>query len=246
MYTLEKRNGLGKNREKFKTCITRSENDYEAFQVWLKRYETKSQLTYSQYKREIERLFIWAITERKKVISDFDIEDFQDYLNFISDPTPREKWCMRPSINTPYGSPNWRPFVSPLNKSAKAKAITIIRTMLNFWINIGYLSLNPLHALLTKGDMLDKNTQVFTSQARVLEPEEWDALIDTLYDLPEVTVYQQQEKMRLKLIIMLFFFLGIRIDELENHTWGALRKQYDKRNNNHKWWFFIKGDPIFI
>ncbi|NNM43753.1 MAG: site-specific integrase [Chlamydiae bacterium] len=235
IFTVEKFNGLGKNREKYKTCLTRSQTDYEAFQAWLVKYKNKSPLTYSQYQREIERLFIWAITERKKVLSDFDVEDFQEYLSFVSNPSPRETWCMQPTIKTSYGSALWKPFTAPLGKSARAKTITIIRTMLDFWVKIGYLSLNPLHAIVGKGDNIDANTQMFTSQARILEPNELEALVLTLYDLPEKSLYQKHEKMRSKLIVMLLFFLGVRIDVLSTHTWGAFQKQ------GEFWWFFVRG-----
>jgi site-specific recombinase XerD len=177
---VEKFNGLGKNREKYKTCITHSQTDHEAFQAWLKKYENKSPLTYSQYQREIERLFIWAITARKKVLSDFDVEDFQEYLSFVSNPLPKEKWCMKPTIQTSYGSPSWKPFTTALRKAARAKTITIIRTMFDFWVKIGYLSLNPLHAIVGKGDNIDANTQMFTSQARILESNDLDKLLEIL------------------------------------------------------------------
>jgi integrase len=111
--------------------------------------------------------------------------------------------------------------------------------MLNFWVNIGYLSLNPLHVI--KGDSLDKNNQLFTSQARILEIDEWEALIETLYDLPEETLHQQQEKMRIKLIMMMLFFLGIRIEELTQLTWSALQKQISKRDKRERWWIFVTG-----
>jgi len=233
--TLELKNGQGRNREKNKTCITESCNDYEAFQAWLKKYEHKSPLTQQLYKREIERLFIWAISERKKVISDFTVEDFQAYLRFLSNPAPAEKWIMKPSGKTSYGSEHWRPFTRPLSITSKAKSMTIIRTMLDFWIDIGYLSLNPLKALAGGFNNPDPTSQTLDTQARILEPEELAALLQTVLDLPEKTPHQTQEKMRLNLILKILFYLGLRINELVTHTWGAFQKVQGK------WWFFVKG-----
>jgi len=72
----------------------------------------------------------------------------------------------------------------------------------------------------------------------MLDLDEWHAMLDTLDNLPESGVPQKQEKERLKFIVNILYFLGLRINELATHTWGSFRKI------ENDWWFYVigKGD----
>jgi len=77
-------------------------------------------------------------------------------------------------------------------------------------------------------------------QARILEPDEWQAMLDTLNNMPEETPYQKDDKYRLRFIVAMLFLLGLRIGESTTHHWSAFRQI------NGNWWFVVrdKGNKL--
>ena len=75
---------------------------------------------------------------------------------------------------------------------------------------------------------------------RILDLDEWHAMLDTLEEIPETSKNKKEDKLRLKLLVYVLYFLGIRISELEKSTWSSFRE------SNNKWWFFVigKGDKL--
>ncbi len=55
------------------TCALRSSNDYEAIQTWLELHEAGA--TKRAYRKEAERLILWAIVERGLPLSSLATED---------------------------------------------------------------------------------------------------------------------------------------------------------------------------
>jgi integrase len=70
---------------------------------------------------------------------------------------------------------------------------------------------------------------------RILEPDEWAAMLHTLENLPEDEPHQKDEKERLRAIVCFLYLLGLRVGDLVTHTWQAFQKI------NGKWWFVAKG-----
>ncbi|MEY3182217.1 MAG: Tyrosine recombinase XerD, partial [Pseudomonadota bacterium] len=65
--------------------------------------------------------------------------------------------------------------------------------------------------------------------------DEWAALWETVETLPNDTPELSRDKERLRFIIVILYFLGLRIHELATHQWNAFRKI------RGAWWFFVKG-----
>ena len=55
------------------SCVLSATNDYEAVQAWLSMHEAPA--TKSAYRKEAERLMLWAIIERGRALSSLTIED---------------------------------------------------------------------------------------------------------------------------------------------------------------------------
>jgi len=87
------------------TCTLDADNDYAAVQAWLSLHESPA--TQRAYRKEAERLILWAIVDRDRALSSLTTEDAIAYRSFLRRPTPRERWVgpMRPRT-----SPEWRPF----------------------------------------------------------------------------------------------------------------------------------------
>lgn len=213
---------LGRNRCTDKPCRIRAQNDLEAVGVWLKEYAHKP-TTYRSYKKEAERLILWSLIERHIPFSSLMREDLEAYVQFLADPKPHQVWC------GPKGSrarrredPSWRPFVGPLSPSTRDTAISIIDSLFGYLVSAAYLQHNPLGLMRRKSA---RKSRLEAAQAqlseRILEDDEWHAMLVTLHATPETSARERDEKARLRFLVALLFLTGLRIHELETHTWGA-------------------------
>lgn len=115
-------------------------NDREAVGHFLEQY-TASPGTHRLYTRECERLALWALHARNKAISSLNVSDIEQYIEFLACPVPVGDWC---GPKAPREKDAWRPFVGPLEVSARLTALSAINSMLTFWVAAGYLNGNPL------------------------------------------------------------------------------------------------------
>jgi len=145
----------GLNRGKEVTDIS-AQNDLDAFNEVLKRHE-KHPHTLRTYRKELERLLLWAVVERGKAMSSLNHTDAQDYVAFVQNPQPAARWIeaqRAPSSGTSVtestvgrGSPAWRPFRGPLSPESTIHAIRVIHSAFNFLLQHGYLAKNVFHGL---------------------------------------------------------------------------------------------------
>lgn len=229
------------NVEERHQCKIRANNDYEAIQCWLNEYKHK-ETTFRTYQKESERFLLWSIYQKQKNLSLLDRDDIESYLTFLDDPQPRDLWCAKlGGRGCKRGDPNWRPFVGPLSHGAKMTAISSIDSLLNYLVDARYLTFNPM-SLIRKKRFKVKSViaSEFALHARILTLDEWHAMLDTLEHYPESSIAEKNEKERLKFIIAILYFLGLRINELVTHHWNAFRKVDDR------WWFYVmgKGDKM--
>ena len=110
----------------------------DAVRAFLSRY---SGHTLRAYRREVERLLIWATFERRKRIVEFVRQDVIAYRDFLEDPQPREHWCA--PRNIPKNSPAWRPLEGPLSEASLRQSTIIIGKMFTFFVQTGIMRLNP-------------------------------------------------------------------------------------------------------
>lgn len=228
--------GNGSNRETKYTCQIRAKNDFEAVQCWLYEYKDRPS-TCRTYQKEVERLLLWCVYQHQKPLSGLDRVDFEAYFDFLSNPQPAKFWCA-PSggRGNKRSTKNWKPFVGPLGRTTKATAISIIYTLVTYLIDAHYLAYHPLR--LAKNLKRQNNyseEQKIKVQERILESDELCAIIDAAYSLPDGSRHEQDDKHRIIFLIKVLFFLGLRVHELETHTWSAFRQV------NGKWWCFVLG-----
>ncbi|CAN5400747.1 hypothetical protein BH10PSE19_BH10PSE19_01710 [soil metagenome] len=237
---------LGKNRATATPLITVS-NDMEAISAWLAEYANRH-TTYRNYRKEAERLLLWALIERQKPLSSLEGEDLLAYSQFLDNPTPQERWCgPRLARNGKRWSSAWRPFVGPLSKGAKITAFAGLNSLFNYLLDINYLVAHPMRGVKRQ---VSHQHDIHAQQARVVEriisPEEWFALQDVLEEYPDKHPVHRWEKARLRFMLALFYFAGLRIEELVSHTMGAFQKVRDYRADKDRWWLYVtrKGGKV--
>ncbi|WP_213959752.1 phage integrase family protein [Variovorax sp. dw_954] len=138
----------GRFRAPPEKCLLTAGNDHEAIGAWLASKQPASgkaalSATQRAYRKEAERLLLWAVLERKKALSSLALEDAAAYRDFLADPPVA--WCA-PRHHQRW-SPLWRPLEGPLNPMTLRQSLIVVRTLFAFLVRQGYLVGNPFAAV---------------------------------------------------------------------------------------------------
>ncbi len=132
---------MGLHRAPRASCVLRANNDYEAVQAWLSLHEAPA--TQRAYRKEAERLILWAIVERGVALSSLATEDAVTYRAFLRQPTPRARWVGPAS---PRSSSEWRPFAGGLSTRSRAYALSVLSSMFRWLIAYSTPSRTPFRS----------------------------------------------------------------------------------------------------
>ncbi len=207
-------------------CQLAANNDLDAVRAWLAEFHDSPQ-TLRNYRKEAERLLLWALIERGKPLSSLSREDCLLYETFLADPQPRERWC---GMRLPRCNPHWRPFIGPLRPSSRKQALLIINSLFSYLVKAGYLAGNPLSLARRRGA-----GQTLRQVERFLEHDQWQALLATVEALPRDTERDQQHYARARYLIALLYLLGPRVSEVAEHTMGSFTRM------RGRWWWRVIG-----
>ena len=134
----------GSNRYETKHCQISANTDWQAIQCWLNEFYDSPQ-TLRNYRKESERLLLWAVNQRHKALSDLGREDFHLYQEFLADPQPSHIWC---GPRAERSSLKWRPFKGPLSENSQRQALIIVNALFSYLVDAGYLAGNPLSLII--------------------------------------------------------------------------------------------------
>ncbi|WP_425126318.1 hypothetical protein [Burkholderia gladioli] len=89
--------------------------------AWIAIRGARREATSRAYRREAERLLLWAIVAKRKPLSSLNTPEAAEYLEqFLVDPQPAERW-----IGSNWAErfdPAWRPFIGPLSPRSRDTA----------------------------------------------------------------------------------------------------------------------------
>ena len=207
-------------------CAT---NDLQAIQCWLSEFERSPQ-TQRTYRKEVERLLLWSLIEKKKPFSSLTRDDLRDYQQFLLNPQPQVRWC---GPRKPRHHTAWRPFEGPLSEDSVAHAITIINALFSYLVEAGYLSGNPLGLMRRKIKQYAINKTKIAE--RFLEQELWQAVVKYIESLPKSTPREQKEYERIRYLFHLLYLLGPRVSEIANASMQSIKQI------RGKWWWEVTG-----
>jgi Phage integrase protein len=120
------------------TCTLSATDDYQAVQAWLELQD--AQATQRAYRKEAERLMLWAILQRGKALSSLTTEDAIAYRAFLRNPTPRDRWV---GPSRPRTSGEWRPFQGALAPRSVGYALSVVGALYRWLIAQRYVLANP-------------------------------------------------------------------------------------------------------
>ncbi|MGF6383558.1 site-specific recombinase XerD [Paraburkholderia atlantica] len=209
------------------TCALDADNDYEAVRTWLALHESPA--TQRTYRKEAERLILWAIVERGRALSSLTTEDAIAYRAFLRHPSPRARWVgpVRPRT-----SPDWRPFNGSLSARSVAHALSILGALFRWLIEQRYVLANPFAGVKVReasgANVLD-TSHAFTEG-------EW-ALVRTSADGLEWSYgWSAPAAHRLRFLLDFGYATGLRASELVGATLGHV--ETDARGDH---WLRVTG-----
>lgn len=203
----------GAFRAEMSSSTLSASNDHEAVTAWLGLHESAA--TQRAYRKEAERLILWAIVERGKPMSSLTVEDATAYRAFLRRPTPASRWV---GPSRPRFSSEWRPFSGGLSARSAAHALTVLNAMYRWLIQQRYVVANPFAGVKVRGsaraDPIDCS--------RAFSEGEW-RLIRTVADGLEWSYgWSTPAAQRLRFLIDFSYASGLRASELVGATLGDI------------------------
>lgn len=195
------------------TCTLDANNDYQAVQAWLALHESTA--TQRAYRKEAERLILWAVVERGRALSSLTTEDAVAYLAFLRHPAPRGRWI---GPARPRSSPEWRPFAGGLSARSVAYALSVVGAMFRWLIQQRYLLANPFAGIKVRGTSRSESLAV----TRVFGEGEWALIQAVAEGLEWGHGWETPAAQRLRFVLDFAYATGLRIGELVAATLGQI------------------------
>jgi site-specific recombinase XerD len=211
----------GELRAPAKGCTIKARTDLEAVNAWLARHET--QTTTRAYRKEVERLIVWAILERRKPLSSLMQEDAVAYRAFLRSPAPRDRWI---GPARPRSSPDWRPFQGPLSPRSIGYSMSVINGLFRWLVEQRYLLANPFAGIKVKGAAVAGDVDA----SKALTRHEWD-LVRIEADKVQSQGWTEDSADRLRFILDFWLGTGLRPSEMVAATLGNI----DRREGGDNW-----------
>ena len=225
----------GANRSVGGRAQIEAQTDVEALRAWLARY-IDSPRTYANYRKEAERLLLWAVLERRKDLSSLSLEDILAYRLFLADPQPAQRWVVQGRSRPARHHPSWRPFAGPLSESSRNQALLILNSLFSWLVQAGYLAGNPL-ALSHQGRRSKKSS---APQQRYLSRQQWRWVQDYIQSLPDDSQTDLRYKARVRWLFSILYGGALRISELVQARMADVQERADA-GARAQWWLNIHG-----
>jgi site-specific recombinase XerD len=192
-------------------CTLDANNDYEAVLAWLSLHEAPT--TQRAYRKEAERLILWAIVERHRALSSLTTEDAIAYRAFILAPSPRNRWVGSPR---PRHAPDWRPFARSLSARSAAYALSVLGALFRWLIEQRYVLANPFAGVKVRG-----RTRVAPlDTSRGFTNGEWQIACSLADGLEWSYGCEATAAQRLCFVLDFAYATGLRAGELVSTTLG--------------------------
>ncbi|MGF6767625.1 site-specific recombinase XerD [Paraburkholderia sp. GAS199] len=194
-------------------CTLDANNDYQAVHAWLSLQEAPS--TQRAYRKEAERLILWAIVERGRALSSLTTEDAIAYRAFLTHPTPRSRWVGPPR---PRHAPDWRPFARALSPRSAAYALSVLGALFRWLIEQRYVLANPFAGVKVRG-----RTRVAPlDTSRGFTDGEWQIVRSLADGLEWSYGWEVPAAQRLRFVLDFAYATGLRAGEMVNATLGDI------------------------
>lgn len=218
---------LGQFRAPRETSTLNADNDFAAVQAWLALHESPS--TQRAYRKEAERLILWAIIEKGRPLSSLTTEDATAYRNFLRQPAPRERWV---GPARPRSASDWKPFTDGLSPRSAAYTLQVLGALFRWLVQQRYVLANPFAGLKVRGG--NKTAALDVSHA--FSEGEWMLTRTIANGLEYSYGWEAPAAQRLRFILDFTYATGLRASELVGST---LRSVETDVHGDH--WLHLMG-----
>lgn len=225
-------------------------NDYEAIQRWLTTVADRPH-TYRTYRKEAERLLLWAVYQRGRALSSLDLADAAAYRDFLAalDPQSGVAWAGRLARDywigpkhAARGQAPWRPFAGSLSPRSQQHALTIAQSLFQFLVGQGYLWRNPFASVKgrTAVSMAVKTNHAFNAA-------QWQYLLSFLdaeraaLAANKATKRERAGYARIRFVVYLAYGTGLRLAELTAATLQDLQREAGDTLEDYYWSLKVVG-----
>ena len=195
------------------TCTLAANDDYQAVNSWLELLEAPA--TVRSYRKEAERLILWAVVERGRALSSLTTEDAVAYRGFLRHPSPRGRWIGPPR---PRASAEWRPFAGGLSARSTAYSLSVIGAMYRWLIQQRYLLANPFAGIKVRGASRAEPL----AAARGFSEGEWSMIQTVAEGLEWSYGWTPGAAQRLRFMLDFAYATGLRLSELVGASLGQI------------------------
>lgn len=195
-------------------------HDRDAIDAWLALNGDRPN-TRRAYLAQAERFLLWLVLEKGRGLSSATPEDCFEYTKFLealanpgtewSWQLPRAAWV---GDKRPRWSLEWKPFTGTLTVRSRQMAITILKGLFGWLLDLGYLRRNPWVPVKTP-----KASGQAIQVDHALNPRQWAVVLDQLAAQP-----QDERTFRLRFLLWLGYSGGLRQDEMIRLTANHLRR----------------------
>ncbi|WP_427501809.1 tyrosine-type recombinase/integrase (plasmid) [Methylomonas sp. MED-D] len=229
-------------------CRIDANHDLAAIHSWLS-LKNDNPKTYQAYKKELERLLLWAILERKRALSSLSTDDCRAYIQFLKNlTTADQQWVTQQPANKRHGK--WKPFYYRTPKGAapvlgdstepappqlvlSAKSINYAKTVIN-----GCMAWLVKQHYLTHNNF-DDMPNIKCAQT----PLQTANRAFTLTQMQTILAYAQEQiqpgsatetaDRRLWFILTFAFYTGLRLHELAAASFGDIETLDDDQGAHY-------------
>lgn len=225
-------------------CRIEASNDYEAIQGWLKARATNPN-TLRAYRREAERLLLWAVLEKAVPLSSLSVDDMTDYRDWLAalGRTAPEQWRWAIEQEHWIGkryvqrwTKEWKPFDGSLDHRSQAHAFTVLKSMFEWMAKVRYLDSNPLDAVAKPKLLLGASDVPDVELTRALTRPQMKYVFDYLHQLPI-----DARVARLRFVVAFAYATGLRLSELANAKTTHLYSAPLKSRLGMRWMLKVLG-----
>lgn len=221
-------------------CLLDAQDDLGAVRAWLAAKapagaasgDGQSRLSHTQlaYRKEAERLLLWAILVNRTALSSLTVEACARFRDFLLHP-PAD-WCGPRAV--PRWRSDWRPIEGPLSARSCAYALGVLYNLFAFLVKQGYLVANPWPAVSAP-----TVTVPAIDTGRALTDSQWQYVREALAALPTSLANG-----RLRLALRALYETAIRLSELlgaraADLEWRSLAQP--PAAPEASWWLVVRG-----
>jgi site-specific recombinase XerD len=227
-------------------CRIHASHDLDAIKSWLALKDDNPK-TCQAYKKELERLLLWAILERGKAVSSLNTDDCRAYIQFLKNLTTADsQWVTLEPANKSYGK--WKPFYCRTKKGKTENSNSISEppqpVLSPRSINYALTVISSCMTWLVKQNYLKHNNFESISSIKFAQTRlQIDNRAFTISQIQRIFAYAESKidsnptdfwiNRRTLFILKFAFSTGLRIHELAAASYGDIECLEDESGQHY-------------